>query len=232
MKKGILTSALAIAVCGLATPVLAANDQTEMPSEAKIQLVEDPHSPLRINKVNKIDFGTRKISGNNADYRANFMPVDANGKYRANYIQVVDNRGSNVGWQLQVSASPFKTANDKVLEKTTLKFSATQVKKPAVDPLTQAIDDNSETDITVGTDWKLGSEQVITGTATTIVSANAEHGMGAHNVYLGASSSVASDDKKIETQNESIVLRIPGEVTKEKDTYTSVITWQLLDEPS
>lgn len=234
MKKILTTGALVLCSLGLSSVALAANEANgqQVPSNAEIKLVEDPLGPLRFNKVTDIDFGVRKIAGNNVDYRANYLPADDLGKYRSNYVQVVDNRGSNQGWQLQVSASPFKTADQIELKRTTLIFSATAVKKLAVDPLTQSIDQHAETLVTPNAEWQLQAEQVITETPTTIVTAKKQQGMGVHNLYLGDVSNVPSDDEDVTTQNDAIVLKVPGEVTKEKTTYTSIVTWSLLDEPS
>lgn len=233
MKKLIFASSILLASYLLPTVALAADaSRQQVESNAEINLVEDPNGPLRFSQMPEIDFGVRKISGNNADYRANYLPANSAGKYRANYVQVVDNRGTNQGWQVQASASPFETKEGIVLEKTQLVFSATGAKKLAVDPLTQVVNQEDETPVTSLANWDFQSEQTITNTPKTLISAGAGQGMGVHNLYLGQESAVPSNDEEVATQNESIVLKVPGEVTKEKATYTSVVTWVLLDEPS
>lgn len=67
---------------------------------------EGTPGPLSIDHASHFNFGKVKKSGNEQTYFAkaiNFTNVDGSKDKTAPYIQVTDNRGSEAGWQVQVS---------------------------------------------------------------------------------------------------------------------------------
>ncbi|MBP1039458.1 WxL domain-containing protein [Vagococcus sp. BWB3-3] len=236
MKKVTFLTITALLTLGVATPAMAATPKN---SDADITLIEDDHpdGPLRISKVTDITFGIDSISGSDKSYYAHYLENDKNAdnKYRANYMQVVDNRGTNQGWSLQVQNDAFKGKNDKgedvTLANAELVMTSTHAQKNSVDKDTQAILPNAEVPVEA-TGWIFQSEVKVNGSAATIATAKKDNGMGVNNVYFGQASDVPSDNKKLETKNRSIELRIPGISTKSKTKYTSTLTWTLTDDPA
>lgn len=237
MKKVTFLTIVTLVTLGAATPTLAA---TAKNSDADITLTEDNHpdGPLRISKTTNIEFGVDSISGSDKSYYAHYLgdaEKNADDKYRPNYMQVIDNRGTNQGWSLQVSNDAFKGKNEKnedvTLDNAQLVMTSTVTQKNNVDKDTQAVLANDELAVDPA-GWTYFANVKVNSSAATIATAKAGNGMGVNNIYFGDVADAASTNEDLASKNRSIELQIPGISTKSKTKYTSTLTWTLTDDPA
>lgn len=238
MKKLTFLTIAALVSLGAATPAFAA--PVPKNSDADITLTEDNHpdGPLRIEKTTKIDFGIDSISGSDKSYYAHYLgdaEKNADDKYRPNYMQIIDNRGTNQGWSLQVSNDAFKGKNDKgedvTLDNAQLVMTSTLAQKNNVDKDTQAVLPNEELPVDPA-GWTFYPNVKLNGNASTIATAKVGNGMGVNNVYFGDVADAPSTNDNLASKNKSIELQIPGVSAKSKTKYTSTLTWTLTDDPA
>lgn len=177
----------------------------------------DMSGPLVIDYVSKIDFGTRKISGNTEVYHAKYVEVknvEGEELLLPTYLQVTDNRGLNDGWNLEVSNTQFsdKATGDK-LEGAVLTLGANNK------VFTQNVNGSEYAVIANGNISLTGSS-----TSQKIVSSENNKGMGQNTVAFGEKDYGSTKDEN----NSGVTLEVPGKTKKNKDaTYVSELTWTL-----
>ncbi|WP_207695131.1 hypothetical protein DOK67_0002533 [Enterococcus sp. DIV0212c] len=186
---------------------------------------ESTKGPLRINFAPNFKFGEVTMSGDVKTYSPLYTQVsllDASGKllepaqskFVPHYVEVADNRGTNEGWQLNVSATPFKDSKDQDLNATLTLNDAT---------LSSAV----HADLKPGT---VSSSVVLNTTPQPLVTATANQGMGTWSTVF---SKVSKTDLTKDDRNSSVLLKVPAESKKDpNETYTSKITWTLETTPT
>lgn len=194
MKKTTIatTALLAITLFSTVAPAVHAADITKE-TKGDVNFTDNttnPGGPLDLVKAPSVDFGNQEISGTTATY--NQATVDG--------IQVDDNRGSNVGWNLSVSNTQFTglTTTTAKLDGAKLTFTngaATNGNGAgfAPTPAATAVLDGS-------------------GKAVPVMDAKIDKGMGVNNLAVTSAS-----------------LEVPGTTAKLKEKYESTITWTLKD---
>jgi hypothetical protein len=192
---------------------------------------ESTKGPLRIDFAPNFKFGSVTMSGNAADYNPLYPKVgllDKEGqlsdplqeKYVPHYVQVTDNRGTNEGWELAVSATPFKgTVNPDADLKATLTLSNAQF-STAVKP----VDGKDFVPAMLNTNVTLSSEPEV------LIKANADQGMGS---WAAMFSETPSEELTVTDRNPNVTLHVPADSKKDpNEEYKSVITWTLSSTPT
>lgn len=221
-KVLLLSAALLLSV----TSGVSISEAAEAKSDASITMVKDTN-PLKIEKTPVIQFGKQTISGSTKTYKARYIDsekitVGGVDEYLAPSVHIVDNRGTNAGWNLSASISTFK-ANDVAqteLVGAVLALTPTRSVKienePAVIPATQAA-------------VELGA------TAKPIVTATPGLGVGKSNYFFGDNSADTTPEVVGDTGNignDKVTLTVPGDSSKIQDaTYLAELTWTLSDTP-
>lgn len=244
----------------LSQPVLAVENgqESQLKSTGNVQfkqeLPTDPEEndgPLRIESVTMIDFGVVGIKGDTATYNAIYsedikeeLLNEAGSVLETNFlpltVQTADDRGTNQGWQLQVTHSRQFTelgpdgrlskADPAVLKGAEINLSVTSVQRPS--------DKQGETTATRPTGLK---EKVrLNDQVQTVVNAQANEGMGTWQALFGEKVSAVGTPGKdpegnevlIPVENEAVQLTIPGDTVKVKDVmYQGELTWILINSP-
>lgn len=205
---------------GTAFAALEPGQAAKTNSNATVQFKEysdplnpDNGGPLRIDKVTDMTFGTQVISGDDQVYQATFKDeVDENGNKVSDYIRVIDDRGSNKGWELQVKNDGFKSTDGKLtLDGAELKITTVSATSKSNNQLPSSL-----------------NEVVINNNGfKSLTNAKANEGVGTTTLWFGESTNTA------DATNQGVTLSIPGRSTKVKDTtYQTTLTWLLLDDPS
>lgn len=126
-KAAIATSALlAVTLFSTLAPAAHAADITKG-TTGDVNFVANPATgagELKLISAPSVDFGDQEISGSTKTYEQTSFgakPEDAN-------IQVDDNRGSNVGWNLTVANTQFATATGTALDGAKLTLSSGTIK--------------------------------------------------------------------------------------------------------
>lgn len=174
--------------------------------------------PLSIDYVSNFKFGEQKISGNNETYFAKLRPItlsDGTEKEVANYLQVTDNRGINIGWHLTATQEEQFKHED----------SSKELEGATIDLLNQTL--NSAIITPANTPTQLGNVTLTPGTAVDIIDAKVNTGMGTWTDSFGTN--VEGSEK---TAEESVKLSVPGSTAKETGRYETTITWTLTDTPA
>ncbi|EOH99077.1 hypothetical protein UAW_01034 [Enterococcus haemoperoxidus ATCC BAA-382] len=188
--------------------------------------------PLRVDFAPNFKFGTVMMSGNAAKYHPLYPKVNlldetgkvtepVQSKYVPHYVQVTDNRGTNDGWELTVSATPFNgTVVDKNADlKATLTLGHSEFSS-AVKPVD-------------GKDFKpstLNTEITLTSEAKPFIVAKKDQGMGSWAAVFnnGTPASLTATDR-----NPNVTLSVPADSKKDaKEEYKSTITWTLSTTPT
>ncbi|MDK4450922.1 WxL domain-containing protein [Enterococcus casseliflavus] len=254
VRLATVTALSATIFAGGAT-IVSADEVREVTTEGKIQFtadetgelevippIQDPEvdietevpkttGPLSIVKATTMNFGSQVISNQDQTYNmVAEMANLANGPGQVPYVsfaQVQDVRGTNAGWDLQVSLSDF--------ESTTQNNILTGAELYLMDATIRYEGSNQE-NAPVGHDSKL--ELLPNGAARSVMTANQGKGAGASSVVWGdqaalnaqvEANKVNSENKVVE--NNAIRLYIPGSTAKDATTYTSTLTWELTSTP-
>ena len=182
--------------------------------------------PLSIDYVSNFDFKSdNKISGDDKTYYANpIKATDKDGKevQRANYLQVTDKRGSNIGWKLTVKqGAQFKNGSAELdgakLQMTTQTLNSKNMDLnnpsniPTIENKTMTL--VPATAATPNTDVK-------------VLSAGKNQGMGTWTDSFG----VYDSDAAIDTASKAVSLEVPGNSAKTVGSYTTDLTWTLTDD--
>lgn len=193
-KTAIATTAalLAVTLFSSVAPAVHADDIVKTTKgDVDFTKSTNPNGELALVTAPSVDFGDQTISGSTKTY----TQATAIGG-----IQVDDNRGSNVGWNLSVSNTQFTglTTTTAKLDGAKLTFTngaATNGNGAgfAPTPAATAVLDGS-------------------GKAVPVMDAKIDKGMGVNNLAVTSAS-----------------LEVPGTTAKLKEKYESTITWTLKD---
>ncbi|WP_314208771.1 WxL domain-containing protein [Vagococcus salmoninarum] len=219
--KGLTLSMGAILVSSIVTtPVLAEEAPVatiKSTGSITMKANEDPSNPenggpLRIANVTDISFGEQIISGDDQVYAAKLTTEqDEEGNFLPDNIKIIDDRGSNQGWELQVKNDGFKSVDG------TISLAATELTINPVSVISKSgnlLPSMLKSVILKNDGFK------------TMVAAKVNEGVGTTTTLFGE---VAAEG----TENSNVTLKIPGSSAKVKDTtYQTTLTWVLLDEPS
>lgn len=186
--------------------------------------------PLSIMKAATMNFGSQVISNQDQVYNmvAEMQQLrgtegDENKVPYVSFAQVQDLRGTNAGWDLQVSLSDFtsNTQND-VLTGAEITF---------VDSYMEYVGSNQEN---APVTHAAGLTLLPNGAAQSVMTAAQTKGAGASSVVWGNQADLDEKfaDEEIDVvENEAIQLSIPGSTAKDATTYTSTLTWELTSTP-
>lgn len=175
--------------------------------------------PLSIDYVSNFDFGTdNKVSGDDTTYYA--APVklaDKDGKEitRANYLQVTDKRGSNIGWKLSVKQDAQFNDGKTDLDGAQLSMGTQTLNSKNI------MGDGSTTPGIVSSTLKMTP-----GSDVDVLSAQKGQGMGTWTDAFGK----YTDGSATDTSTKAVSLEVPGNSAKNVgSTYTTDLTWTLTD---
>ncbi|ONN40437.1 WxL domain-containing protein [Enterococcus mundtii] len=188
--------------------------------------------PLSIMKAATMNFGSQVISNQDQTYNmvaemATLANPEEDGPTEVPYVsfaQVQDVRGTNAGWDLQVSLSDF-TSN-------TQNSVLTGAQIELADSRIQYEGRNQENAPTAHAN---GMKLIPNAGAVSVMTAEEEKGAGVSSVVWGNQANLdtqfAADGNNIVT-NDAIKLFIPGATAKDATTYTSTLNWELTSTPS
>ncbi|MGX7418180.1 WxL domain-containing protein [Carnobacterium gallinarum] len=192
--------------------------------------------PLRIQSVSSIDFGSVGIKGDTMTYPARYSATEKEDHlgsdgavistdYLPLNITTVDDRGSNAGWQLQVTQSRQFTELDAsgALKPGGLELNGASIKLSA-DNAVRPEDKKTEPAVTVPTSFS--TNVVVNNKMQPLVKANVGEGMGTWNSRMGSVVADATDAK-----NPNVELTIPGGIQIVEASYQAELTWLLIDSP-
>jgi hypothetical protein len=180
--------------------------------------------PLRIDYVTNINFGEQTISGSNAEYHPLLTPWTHNKGQESEkrvfipqFVQVTDNRGTNEGWELQVSRSQF-AAEGTELTAAELAVSNAEIKK--MSDIADGFEPTGKRTFTVPLEEE-GAQRVVL--------AGEDKGMATWGYSFGPAVSADKASTDETERNEDVTLSVPGTTKKlENKQYTSNITWTLV----
>lgn len=186
--------------------------------------------PLTIAKAAHMNFGEQIISNQDQTYDmlAEFQPL-ADGTDEVPYVsfaQVQDTRGTNAGWNLQVSMTEFTSnTQNNVLEGAQLTFYNPSIKYGG---------NNAANTPSIHMD---GAE-LIPGTGSlNVMTAKDGQGAGTSSVIWGNQEDLNAQWEEAGGQedaiitNDAIQLYIPGSTAKDATTYRSTLSWELTTTP-
>ena len=187
--------------------------------------------PLSIIKAATMDFGTQKISNQDQTYNmltewASLADSSGDKVPYVSFAQVQDVRGTNEGWQLQVTLDDFtsSTQND-VLTGAEITFVKGNI---------EYLGDEANAPTAHDDDLVLEAG----GAAQPVMTAAEGQGAGASSVVWGDQANLtaqfedpAFDPDTDVIENEAIQLFVPGNTSKDATTYESTLTWELTAAP-
>ncbi|MFP8918590.1 WxL domain-containing protein [Enterococcus innesii] len=188
--------------------------------------VEGTTGPLSIMKAATMNFGSQVISNQDQVYNmiAEMQQLrgtegDENKVPYVSFAQVQDLRGTNEGWDLQVSLSDFTSnTQNNVLTGAEITF---------VDSYMDYVGSNQEN---APVTHEAGLTLLPNGAARSVMTAAETKGAGASSVVWGDQADLDAkfaDDTIEVVENELIKLSVPGSTAKDATTYTSTLTWEL-----
>lgn len=187
--------------------------------------------PLSIVKAPTMNFGSQVISNQDKTYNMvaemqRLANPEEDGPTHIPYVsfaQVQDSRGSNAGWDLQVSLSEFRSnTQNNILTGAQLEF---------VDSI---IDYRSTNQDNAPEAHAAGLEVLPGGAARSVMTADEGKGALVSSVVWGDQADLDAqfaDETKEVVENAAIQLFIPGTTAKDATTYTSTLTWELTTTP-
>lgn len=192
--------------------------------------VEGTTGPLSIMKAATMNFGSQVISNQDQVYNmvAEMQQLrgtegDENKVPYVSFAQVQDLRGTNAGWDLQVSLSDFTSnTQNNILTGAEITF---------VDSYMEYVGSNQEN---APVTHEAGLTLLPNGAARSVMTAESTKGAGASSVVWGNQEDLDTQfaDEAIElVENNAIQLSIPGSTAKDATTYTSTLTWELTTTP-
>lgn len=186
--------------------------------------------PLSIMKAATMNFGSQVISNQDMTYNmvAEMQQLagttgDDNKVPYVSFAQVQDLRGTNAGWDLQVSLSDFESATQNNI--------LTGAQIALVDSRIQYEGSNQTNAPEAHAN---GLTLIPNGAARSIMTAAEGKGAGASSVVWGnqADLNAQFENEDIEVvENNAIQLSIPGATAKDATTYKSTLTWELTTTP-
>ena len=174
--------------------------------------------PLSIDYISNLDFKLdNMISGNTETYYAQPIKVkDSTGKEskRANYLQITDNRGTNIGWKLSVTQNSQFNNGKADLDGAVLKMSG------------QVFNSTNLDGTTTPTALNNGVVTATVGSDVDVVKAGDGQGMGTWTDAFGK----YTDGSSTDTSTKAVSLEVPGKTAKTANTtYKTDLTWTLTD---
>ena len=205
-------------------------DPEEGPDVEIDPIVPGTTGPLSILMAPAMNFGSQVISNQDQVYnmvaemqQQRGTEDDENKVPYVSFAQVQDLRGTNAGWDLQVSLSDFTSnTHNNVLTGAEITF---------VDSYMEYVGSNQEN---APVTHEAGLTLLPNGAARSVMTAAQTKGAGASSVVWGnqedLNTKFADDEIEI-VENEAIQLSIPGTTAKDATTYTSTLTWELTTTP-
>lgn len=193
--------------------------------------IPETTGPLSIVKATTMNFGSQVISNQNETYNmVAEMANLADGSGQVPYVsfaQVQDVRGTNAGWDLQVSLSDFTSnTQNNVLTGAEIEFVSSRIQYEGT---------NAENAPTAHT---AGLTLLPNGAARSVMTAAQGKGAGASSVVWGNQADLTAqfesegfDPETDVVENSAIQLSIPGSTAKDATTYRSTLTWELTSTP-
>lgn len=183
--------------------------------------------PLSIVRTATMNFGSQVISNQDKTYNmvAEMQPLKETGELipYVSFAQVQDSRGSNAGWDLQVSLSEFRSnTQNNILTGAQLEF------------VDSYIDYRADNQDNAPEAHAAGLEVLPGGAARSVMIANEGKGSLVSSVVWGDQADLDAqfaDETKEVVENAAIQLFIPGTTAKDATTYTSTLTWELTTTP-
>ncbi|MGG5311108.1 WxL domain-containing protein [Enterococcus sp. DIV1304_2] len=188
--------------------------------------------PLSIMKATTMNFGSQVIS--NQDQTYNMIAErqqkagttgDANKVPYVSFAQVQDVRGTNAGWNLQVSMTDFKatkaTVNDTLLG-------------AEISLLSPRIQYEGSTDANKPVAHSDRLKLIPNASSVPVMTAAKNKGAGVSSVVWGNQVNLDAQEKdeKVEVvTNDAIQLFVPGKTAKDAAQYKSTLTWELSSTP-
>jgi hypothetical protein len=168
--------------------------------------------PLSIDFASSFYFGTQVISSQDKTYYAMAQIVtladSVTTATRPNYVQVTDNRGTEAGWTLTVKQNGY--------------FISTADATHDLAGATITINNiNVNTASASAVPSTVASSILLNTSNKTVMAATDGEGAGTYIAKYGNTSTAAS----------SVVLNVPGSITKYAETYKTTLTWTLTDTP-
>lgn len=176
----------------------------------------DPKDPTDPNKPNPEVPGTGNRGPLTIDYVPNIefgeqeikeKEATYNAKTEHPYVQVSDRQGTGAGWNLKVSIDEFKNGD----QKQTLKGAELSLKNGVVKSTSGNVSEKPQ-----------GHNVTLNKDLQVIMQAGKEQGMG---TWLDVFSGKKDD-------NENVQLKVPAGSARAKQSYSSVIRWELTDAPA
>jgi hypothetical protein len=194
-------------------------------------IVEPVTGPLSILQAPTMNFGSQVISNQDRTYNmvaemANLADGSGQTPY-VSFAQVQDVRGTNAGWDLQVSLSDFKSNTQNNI--------LTGAEISLVDSFIRYEGNNPNN---APTNHAAGLKLLPNGAARSVMTAAEGQGAGASSVVWGDQADLNAqltaegfDPETDVVENKAIQLFIPGATAKDATTYTSTLTWELTSTP-
>lgn len=196
--------------------------------EVEIEIeIPETTGPLSIVKAPTMNFGSQVISNQDQSYNmvAEMQPLKETGELipYISFAQVQDSRGSNAGWDLQVSLSEFRSnTQNNILTGAQLEF---------VDSYIDYRADNQDN----APEAHAAGLEVLPGEGgRSVMTASEGKGALVSSVVWGDQADLDAqfaDETKEVVENAAIQLFIPGTTAKDATTYTSTLTWELTNTP-
>lgn len=187
--------------------------------------------PLSIVKAATMNFGSQVISNQDQTYNmvaemAKLANPEVDGPTHVPYVsyaQVQDLRGTNAGWDLQVSLSNFESnTQNNILTGAEITF---------VDGTIRYEGSNQDN---APSGHANGLKLIPNGAARSVMTAADGKGAGASSVVWGNQADLNAQFEDEDTdvvENNAIRLFIPGTTAKDATTYESTLTWELTTTP-
>lgn len=203
-----------------------------IPPETEPEVEIDPivpgtTGPLSIMQAATMNFGSQVIS--NQDQTYNMVAemqnlADGSGQVPfVSFAQVQDTRGTNAGWDLQVSLSDFTSSTQNgILTGAEINFVDSFIQYEGTNPMNAPAAHENGLILSPGTG------------AVSVMKAADGTGAGASSVVWGDQANLMAqfaDDEIDVVENNAIQLSIPGSTAKDATTYTSTLSWELTATP-
>lgn len=176
--------------------------------------------PLSILFAPTMNFGEQAISNQDQIYNMIAETQKLVGsEERVPYVSmanVQDNRGNNEGWTLSVTASEFEATT------TTLN---SELKGAQISLLAPWVD-YSGIDQTMAPSIHNEVLNLVPGTSSIIMNAEAEKGAGSSSIVWGDQAALTASTDEI-VRNEFVQLFVPGSTAKDATTYSANLNWEL-----
>lgn len=223
MKKLFLGTSILVTSLFIGVQTSHAVIKSKAESKSEVKIIEgnttgpvDPKDPTDPNKPNPEVPGTGNEGPLTIDYVPNIefgeqeikeKEATYNAKTEHPYVQVSDRRGTGAGWNLKVSIDEFKNGD----QKQTLKGAELSLKNGDIKTTSGNVSEKPQ-----------GNNVTLNKDLQVIMQAGTDQGMG---TWLDVFSGKKDD-------NENVQLKVPAGSARAKQSYSSVIRWELTDAPA